>query len=170
MRERDSLKIAGCMEEFDIVCVGAGAGGLASAIAAADLGLRTIVLEQAPRIGGNTAWSYGIVWAGDTHLAQAEGIEDSPVSTQAYLDYLGGGRNDAEVTRSYIEHSPAAIRYFETEVGIPFYVVKNLPDHYYPLGTARFRKAAVYRFGRSKLRVWARGVSAWSPIPTATVV
>ena len=64
------------VEEYDIVCVGAGAGGLASAIAAADLGLRAIVLEQAPRIGGNTAWSYGIVWAGDTHLARAEGIQE----------------------------------------------------------------------------------------------
>ena len=55
MPEHQPAKDAINSEEYDVVCIGAGAGGLASAIAAADLGLRVMVIEQAPRIGGNTA-------------------------------------------------------------------------------------------------------------------
>jgi 3-oxosteroid 1-dehydrogenase len=121
-------------EEFDFISVGSGAGGLAAAIAGADAGLRPLVLEKSPRLGGNTVWSYGLVWAGNNDLAHAEGIEDTDEKTQAYLDYLGGGRNDSDATRSFVKHAPEAVRYFQTKANIPFYLVRKLPDHYYPLG------------------------------------
>lgn len=38
--------------DADLVIVGAGAGGMAAAVAAADAGLKTIVLEKSPFVGG----------------------------------------------------------------------------------------------------------------------
>jgi len=43
----------------DVVVVGAGFGGLATAIAAAEFGLRVVVIERTAKIGGSTSHSYG---------------------------------------------------------------------------------------------------------------
>ena len=35
-----------------------------------DAGLRTAIVEKSPRVGGQTAWSQGIVWIGNTGAAE----------------------------------------------------------------------------------------------------
>ena len=64
-------------DEFDIICVGSGAAGLAGALRAVDRGVSTLVLEKAAAFGGTTAWSYGGIWAGDNHVMRALGITDT---------------------------------------------------------------------------------------------
>ena len=59
-------------------------------------------------------------------------MDDSAVETRAYLEYLGGGRNDPTVTQSYVDHAPEALRFYEEFAKVPFYMVDRLPDHYYP--------------------------------------
>lgn len=143
-------------DDADLICVGSGLGGLAAAIAGAEAGLRVALLEKSGRVGGTTTWSYGIVWVGASHLARARGIEDSAEETRAYLDYLGGGKNDPEVTASFVEHAPKALHFFE-QVGVPFYVVDELPDHYYPLGDGskpRGRNHQVRPFAAGSLGAW----------------
>jgi len=117
-------------EEVDLVCVGSGIGGCASAVAGAEAGLSVLLLEKSNRVGGTTAWSLGIVWAGNTGRSHA----DSADETLAYLNYLGGGRNNPEVTARFVAESPEALRFFE-RAGVPFYLVEGLPDHYYPAGS-----------------------------------
>lgn len=89
-------------DEVDLICVGSGISGCAAAIAAAEAGLKVILLEKSHKLGGTTTWSLGIVWVGNSYLARANGIVDTAADTRAYLDYLGGGRNDSEVTQSYV--------------------------------------------------------------------
>jgi 3-oxosteroid 1-dehydrogenase len=121
-------------EQYDLICIGSGLGGLSAAVAAADLRLRAVVIEKADKVGGTTSWSSGIVWVGNSHLGHAQGAADSASETRAYLDYLGGGRNNAAITQRFIEQSPRALQYFEQKIGLPFYVLEDLADHYYPLG------------------------------------
>jgi 3-oxosteroid 1-dehydrogenase len=122
-------------DEVDLICVGSGIGGCAAAISAAEAGLKVVLLEKSHKVGGTTTWSLGIVWVGNSHLARASGVTDTAAETRAYLDYLGGGRNDPEVTQSFVDHAPEALRFFETVAQVPFYLVEKLPDHYYPAGT-----------------------------------
>lgn len=49
-------------EEFDVIIVGAGAAGLATASRAVDLDARVLVLEKGPEVGGSAALSAGILW------------------------------------------------------------------------------------------------------------
>ncbi|QZY50911.1 FAD-binding protein [Leucobacter tenebrionis] len=49
-------------EEFDLVVVGAGAGGLATANRAVDLGAKVLVLEKSQAVGGSALLSAGILW------------------------------------------------------------------------------------------------------------
>ena len=130
-------------DEVDLICLGSGISGCAAAIAAAEAGLKVTLLEKSPKLGGTTTWSLGIVWVGNSHLARAKGVNDTAAETRAYLDYLGGGRNDPEVTQSFVDHAPEALQYFEKVAQVPFYLVEKLPDHYYPAG------AGSKPFGRS---------------------
>ena len=144
-------------DEVDLVCVGSGIGGCAAAIAGAEAGLKVTLLEKSYKLGGTTAWSYGIVWVGNSPLAREKGVEDTAGETRAYLDYLGGGRNDPDVTQSFVEHAPQALRFFETVGRIPFYVVEGLPDHYYPVGQGSKtmgRSHQVHPFAASNLGPW----------------
>lgn len=47
---------------FDLVVVGAGAAGLATANRAVDLGARVLLLDKADAVGGSAALSAGILW------------------------------------------------------------------------------------------------------------
>lgn len=100
-------------EEVDLIAVGSGISGCAAAIAAAEAGLKVILLEKSSKLGGTTTWSLGIVWVGNGHLARAQGVIDTAAESRAYLDYLGGGRNDPEVTQSFVDRAPEALRFFE---------------------------------------------------------
>lgn len=62
-------------EEVDVVVVGAGAGGYAAAIEAAENGASVIVLEKAEKIGGDSALCDGILGGWGTRLQKDAGIE-----------------------------------------------------------------------------------------------
>ena len=63
-------------KEVDVLCVGSGAGGLAAAVTAANLGAQVLVVEKDAGAGGVTALSGGQVWMGASHLEAQSGIED----------------------------------------------------------------------------------------------
>ena len=63
-------------ETYDVVVLGSGIAGLAGALAAHELGLKPVVLEKASLLGGGTVNSYGLIWVGQNHLAEAAGHDD----------------------------------------------------------------------------------------------
>src|SRR5882724_9699939 len=104
---------------YETVILGSGIAGLAAALAAHALGLRPVVLEKAARIGGGTVHSYGLVWVGQNHLADAAGPGDSRDEILAYLRFLGGGNIDEDRLSAFVEHSPEALKFFE-KCGVRF--------------------------------------------------
>ena len=53
----------------DVLVVGTGASGMATAITAASQGLKVLVVEKEARFGGTTARSGGWLWIPGTRLA-----------------------------------------------------------------------------------------------------
>ena len=67
-------------DDWDLVVIGAGAAGLAAAVAAGERGARVLVLESEEQIGGSMILSGGVFTAAGTSVQAELGIEDSPES------------------------------------------------------------------------------------------
>ena len=74
----------------DLVIVGSGGGGLVAGLAAADAGLKPIILEKQGIVGGSTAMSGGILWLPNNPVMRADGGEDSLEDGLAYMDAVVG--------------------------------------------------------------------------------
>src|SRR5260370_20535389 len=97
---------------YDVVILGSGIAGLAGALAADTLGLQPIVLEKAARLGGGTVHSYGLIWVGQNHLAEAARQGDTRDDVLAYMRFLGGGNGDDARLSAFFHRSPEALRFF----------------------------------------------------------
>jgi 3-oxosteroid 1-dehydrogenase len=118
------------MKEVDVVVVGCGLAGLAAAVAARRLGLSVAALEKAERVGGGTAYSWGMLWGAPNHIAEHEGVHDDPADVQRYMTYVARGEAEAGRMRTLIERTPEALRFFEA-CGIRFQLTHNLSDHHH---------------------------------------
>ena len=119
-------------ETFDVVVVGSGIAGVATALAARHFGLDVLLLEKAQRLGGGTAFSMGGIWIGDNHLARNEGYKDSIADVHAYLRFVAAGEGREDRMRAYADRGPEALKFFE-DLGVRFRISKGLADHYYGL-------------------------------------
>ena len=117
-----------------IVVVGGGLSGLASAIALADRGRHVTVLEAGTKVGGAAAYSGGQVWVGANHVATREGIEgDSKERAARYIraiahrspEYL-----DEAAMERWIDTAPDATRYWEEIGAIRWTVIPGLADYH----------------------------------------
>jgi succinate dehydrogenase/fumarate reductase flavoprotein subunit len=75
-------------EEFDIVVVGSGAAGLASALFCAWQDNRVLLLEKAPELGGTTKKAAFWYWVPNNRAMQALGIEDKKDDCMRYMARL----------------------------------------------------------------------------------
>lgn len=116
--------------DYDVICVGGGLGGLAAALRAHDLGARVLVLERSSMVGGVAAYSGGFCWVGANHLG---GADDSIEASERYLDYVQGADRpvDRDLRRNYLESAVEATRWFG-EAGVPFTLIRGAADLYEP--------------------------------------
>ena len=69
----------------DVMVVGGGAAGLATALSAASRGSSVILIEKAPAIGGTTAKSDGAYWVPNNHLMRRAGVADPKDDAIRYM-------------------------------------------------------------------------------------
>src|SRR5260221_8034697 len=100
-------------DEYDVIVVGSGAGGLGTALAASAAGLSVAVLEKDRLIGGGTALSAGGLWAGCNHLQRAAGIAESPQAVLDYLNFVGGRASDPAHVEAFGDPRPGALEHFD---------------------------------------------------------
>ncbi len=118
--------------EVDFIAVGSGIGGLTGAIAAHDIGMKTIVLEKAPKLGGIAALSGGEIWVPMNHVMKRQGIADSREESKTYLDFLAGGYSDPELAEIYLDKAPEVCQYLEEKAGVKWKTIPNFADYFYP--------------------------------------
>lgn len=114
--------------DCDVLVIGSGAGGFAAAITAAKRGLKVILAEKAPVLGGTTAFSGGWLWIPNAPHAVAAGKAEDPETVRSYLRAVIGNRYDAAMIDRYLDAAPRMLAFFEAETEVKFTPGAGVPD------------------------------------------
>jgi len=100
--------------EADVVVAGFGGAGACAAIEAAKGGASVLLLEKSEAPGGSTRLSGGIVYAANTKLQKAAGLNDSIEAMYQYLMACGQGRAVPELVRTVADMSAENVEWLES--------------------------------------------------------
>ncbi|WP_367237068.1 FAD-dependent oxidoreductase [Pseudomonas sp. Rh2] len=112
----------------DVLVIGAGAGGLATAITAKQHGLDVLVIEKDDCFGGTTAFSGGVLWIPGNPLT---GKRDSHDAALSYLRNEAGACFERAEVEAFLRYGPQMVEFFERETAVKF--VPTLYPDYHPL-------------------------------------
>ena len=114
--------------DCDLLVIGSGAGGLATAVTAAYLGLDVIVIEKENQIGGTTAWSGGWMWVPRNPLAVAAGIVEDIAAPREYLRNELGDRYQSDFVEMFLDQAPRMVAFFQDHTALQFIDGNVIPD------------------------------------------
>lgn len=116
--------------ECDVLVIGAGAGGLSTAISAKHHGLDVVVVEKAPVFGGTTSFSGGVLWIPGNPHARKAGIQDSRDAVMRYMRAETGAYFDGPAVEAFVDRGPEMVDFFERETEVKF--IPTLYPDYHP--------------------------------------
>ncbi|HUS24235.1 MAG TPA: FAD-dependent oxidoreductase [Candidatus Binatia bacterium] len=117
-------------QEYDVVVVGSGAGGMTAALCAAQAGLSVVVLEKTDRYGGTSAVSGGGIWIPCNDQMSAAGVPDSRAEALTYLKHLTRGEVPQARLEAYVDAAPEMVRSMARDFGVRFESVAKYPDYF----------------------------------------
>ena len=118
-------------EECDVVVVGAGGAGMAAALAAANHGLDTVLIEKSPYFGGSTARSGGGVWIpGNRALREAGQVDAGDADeSRRYLDAIVGDVVPKERRDTFLDRGPEVMDFLLEKTPVRFSWVPGYSDY-----------------------------------------
>lgn len=114
---------------YDVIVVGSGAGALLTAVRAADAGLKPLVIEKMPLVGGTSATSGGGIWIPDNHDMAKHGLRDNLETAFHYVKRCARGLASDDRILAYVETAKHMTRYLG-EIGIPYRCMPFYADYY----------------------------------------
>jgi succinate dehydrogenase/fumarate reductase flavoprotein subunit len=115
----------------DLIVVGAGGSGMIAAAEAARHGLKVIVFEKAPQVGGTTGLSVGTIMAARSKQQMAAGVEDSPAIHASDLEAICasmGIKDDTALRQVLVENVADTVEWLRA-IGINFMAPLPQPPH-----------------------------------------
>ena len=116
--------------DYDLVVVGSGAAGLATAITARKRGLDVVVLEKEPVFGGTTALSGGVLWIPLGPHGRKQNPADTLEAVRTYMQQETGKFYDAAAVEAFLANGPKMVEFFERETAAQF--IPTLYPDYHP--------------------------------------
>jgi succinate dehydrogenase/fumarate reductase flavoprotein subunit len=117
-------------DAYDVVVIGAGAGGMTAAAVAAAEGLSVLIIEKTEFVGGTTSWSGGMVWIPANAKMRQAGLDDSLSDAANYLAATVPESENAELRDTFLSRGPEAVEYLEANTELRLQPVKTYPDYY----------------------------------------
>jgi len=117
-------------QQFDVVVIGSGGGGMTAALCAEGHGLSSIVLEKSDKYGGTSAVSGGGIWIPCNDDIARTGGSDSPEEALTYLKGLIGSEVPQERLEAYVRNAAEMVRYLGKTFGVKYRNVPKYPDYY----------------------------------------
>lgn len=128
--------------ECDVLVLGAGVAGLATALSAAHSGLDVIVAEKSQYFGGTAAVSAGWAWVPGNPRGMAA-TSDTREDMTAYLKALAPDTFDAGRVDAFLDTVPKAIEFFESQTKVIFSYPEKAPDYRMELPGAKVGGRAI---------------------------
>ena len=115
----------------DVLVIGAGAAGLCAALAAAEAGAESVVVERDPAPSGSTALSAGLIPAAGTRFQRAQGVDDRPAIFAADIARKSRGEADPVLVETVAHQSAHIIEWLADAYAFPFELITNFnyPGH-----------------------------------------
>jgi len=105
----EATPLAALQDQYDVIIIGSGSTGLVSAIQAHELGLRPVILEKMPKIGGNTTRASSGMNAAETLVQLKHHVVDSYADFYHETFVGGGEQNDPAMLEYFASHGALAI-------------------------------------------------------------
>jgi succinate dehydrogenase/fumarate reductase flavoprotein subunit len=112
--------------EVDLLVLGAGAGGMTAALAAAVLGLDVLLVEKSATVGGTTAISAGSVWIPGSHHSPPG---DDQENARRYLRAAIGNRLRPALADAFLAAGPEMVRFLEQHTDVRLRAYAYHPDY-----------------------------------------
>jgi fumarate reductase flavoprotein subunit len=97
--------------DYDVIVVGSGVAGHCAALAALERGARVLMSEAAPRVGGSSRLSSGVIMGAATRFQRQRGIEDDPESLYQHYMNLNQWMVQPSVARRLCYEAGATIEW-----------------------------------------------------------
>ncbi len=116
-------------QEVDILVVGSGAGGLLSALVAAENGASVLVIEKEALWGGTSATSGAGIWIPASDQAREAGFDDKPEDAFTYVRALSADNVPDANIRAYVENAALMLRWMGDHTELT-YCAFPYPDYH----------------------------------------
>jgi 3-oxosteroid 1-dehydrogenase len=149
--------VSDIIQDYDFVVVGSG-GALVAAIIAKARGLRPLVIEKEPFVGGSTALSGGIIWVPNNPVMKRDGAEDSEEAALQYMENFTEGLgliSTRERRLAYIRGGGEMVDFLEQQ-GMKWEYCREYADYYsyLPGGHQLGRSLQADLFDLNELGAW----------------
>lgn len=156
---------------YDVVVVGTGGAGFATALGAVDAGLSVLMLESTDKWGGSTAMSGGGLWLPDNPLMRRDGVGDSREEALTYLEACVGevGRaSDRARKEAFVDGVSDFVTTAERH-GMVFTRATDYPDYYPELPGGKIGRAVEAKpVDTKRIGAWWDTCRALVPLPIKT--
>lgn len=116
-------------KEVDVVVVGSGAGGMLSALVAANNRAEVLIVEKDKLWGGTSATSGGGIWIPGSDQARAAGFEDNLDDAYKYVRALSADNVPNENIRAFVDNAAPMLRWVTANTGV-VYTAQPYPDYH----------------------------------------
>ena len=116
--------------ETDLLVVGSGGGGMSAALAAAECGLRVLVVEKAGTFGGSTAISGGGVWIPNNPALRRAGVVDERESIRRYLLSITAGEVSTARIDAFVDNGVPLMELLHRSRWLRFFWVRGYSDYH----------------------------------------
>jgi len=156
---------------YDVIVVGTGAAGFATALGAIDEGLSVLMLESTGKWGGNSAKSGGGMWLPNNPLMQRDEVRDSREEALTYLEATIGDEGRAtsrERKEAFVDGVGDFVRTAE-KYGMELVRAPDYCDYYPEKPGGKVGRALEHRpFNIRKIGAWWKTSQAPTAMPILT--